>query len=303
MRLIGHLESEQQARTFGDFLYVQGVENMVEPDEGHGWALWIHGEEDLERANRLLTEFRADPDHPRFRAQGSAARELRAQAVKEQLEYAKKMKKARQLFNPLYNYGFGPVTLMLILASLAVFLFSKFGNDLDSVAKLFFSDYRQGMPEIMQGQVWRLVTPIFIHFNALHILFNMIWLRDLGSGIEAREGSLRFLLKVLVISVISNVAQYMVGGFVTSDAMRFLFGSGYFGGMSGVVYGLLGYVWIKGKFDPQTGYILHPSTVMMMLIWFFVCFTGVLGHIANTVHAAGLVVGMAWGWLSSLNRR
>ena len=56
MRLIGHLENEPQARTFGDFLYVQGVENQVEPDEGHGWAVWIHAEEELERANRLLPD-------------------------------------------------------------------------------------------------------------------------------------------------------------------------------------------------------------------------------------------------------
>jgi GlpG protein len=304
MRIIGHLEDEQQAHTFGDFLYVQGVENLVEADEGHGWAIWIHAEEELDRANRLLGEFRADPNHPRFRAQGSAAKDLREQAAREQLEYAKKIKQGRQLFSPLYGYGFGPVTLLLIVVSAAVFLISKFGYDTDIIARLFFSyDYVRGMPEIMHGEVWRLVTPIFIHFGPLHILFNMLWLRDLGSAIEGREGSGRFLLKILVIAVVSNTAQYLAGGYATSDAMRFLVGFGRFGGMSGVVYGLLGYVWIRGKCDPFSGYFLHPSTVVMMLIWFFACFTGALGDIANTVHAGGLLTGMAWGWLASLKRR
>ena len=73
--------------------------------------------------------------------------------------------------------------------------------------------------------------------------------------------------------------------------------------MSGVVYGLVGYVWIRGKFDAGSGLYLHSSTVTMMLIWFFVCLVGIMGPIANAAHAAGLVSGMAWGFLSSLRRR
>jgi GlpG protein len=73
--------------------------------------------------------------------------------------------------------------------------------------------------------------------------------------------------------------------------------------MSGVIYGLLGYVWLRGKFDPASGLFLHPSTVTMMIIWFFACFTRWLGPIGNWAHAAGLVMGMAWGYLSSLRHR
>jgi GlpG protein len=302
MRIIGHLESEPQARIFGDFLYAQGVENQVEADEGHGWAVWIIAEEDLDRANRLLGEFRADPAQPRFKAQAAVAADMRAQAAKAQAEYAKRMKKPRQIFSPLYDYGFGPATLLLILACVAVAVISGFATNHDAIGKLFFSDYPRHMPEIRSGEVWRLITPIFIHFNFLHILFNMMWLRDLGSLIERREGSLRFLLKVLVIGILSNLAQYLSGGLANSDSLRFLAGYGYFGGMSGVVYGLFGYVWISGKCNPQTGYILHPYIVTTMLVWFFLCFTGIVGDIANSAHAGGLIVGMAWGWLSSLRR-
>jgi GlpG protein len=130
----------------------------------------------------------------------------------------------------------------------------------------------------------------------------MLWLRDLGSLIERREGSLRFLLKVLLIAILSNLAQYISGGLARTDNLHFLAGSVYFGGMSGVVYGLFGYVWIHGKFDPQSGYELHPYIVITMMVWFFLCFTGMVGDIANAAHAGGLVVGMALGWLSSLRR-
>jgi len=290
MRQIGHLEDEFTARTFGDFLYVQGVENQIEAEAGHGWAVWIRAEEDLERATRLLGEFRADPKNPRFRAQAKGAAELRAQAEKEELAYAKKIKSGQQLFSSWYANGFGPLSVGLIAGSAVVFFLSRGGENIEPIFKLFFSEFRAGMPEILHGQLWRLVTPIFIHFGFMHIFFNMLWLRDLGGAIEWKEGSARFALLVLAIAVLSNTGQYLVGG-------------PNFGGMSGVVYGLLGYIWMKGKFDPASGYFLHPSTVMMMAIWYFLCLTGLLGSIANTVHTVGLGVGCAWGWLSSLKRK
>jgi GlpG protein len=147
------------------------------------------------------------------------------------------------------------------------------------------------LPEIRHGEVWRLITPIFIHFHILHILFNMLWLRDLGSMIEGRQSSTYLLALVLVIAAGSNLAQFYFGHAPN------------FGGMSGVVYGLLGYVWIRGKFDPASGLFLHPSTVTMMLIWLVACFTGILGPIANYAHLVGLMMGAAWGYLASLRYR
>jgi GlpG protein len=90
----------------------------------------------------------------------------------------------------------------------------------------------------------------------------------------------------------SNLAQFYVGH-----------NNPVFGGMSGVIYGLLGYVWLRGKFDPGSGLYLHSSTVTMMIVWFFFCYTGFVGRIANTAHAVGLGMGLAWGYLSSLRHR
>ncbi|HWI58437.1 MAG TPA: rhomboid family intramembrane serine protease [Bacillota bacterium] len=73
--------------------------------------------------------------------------------------------------------------------------------------------------------------------------------------------------------------------------------------MSGVVYGLLGYIWMRSKFDAGSGLFLHSSTVTMMLIWLVACYTGLLGPIANTAHTVGLLLGMGWGYLSSLRSR
>ena len=56
---------------------------------------------------------------------------------------------------------------------------------------------------------------------------------------------------------------------------------------------------MKGKFDPASKLALHRTTVMMMIGWYFLCLSGLVGHIANMAHTVGLVVGIAWGYLTS----
>ncbi len=294
--MIGHLAEEQAARTFADYLYVQKIESRVEFDKADGWAIWINDEDKIEEAAKLLTEFRSNPSDRKYRERAKGASDLRAEAEEQDAAYRKKLRDRRHLFRPLTAYGFGPLTFALIVISVLVSLLSRFGSDLQPIMGLFIADlssynpFGTPLPEIMHGQVWRLITPIFIHFGILHIFFNMWWLRDLGSMIEARQSTWMLAILVLVIAACSNVAQFWFAGPV-------------FGGMSGVVYGLLGYIWIRGKFDPGSGLFLHPTTVTMMIIWFFACFVGIIPHVANAAHAAGLVMGMGWGYLASLRHR
>jgi GlpG protein len=300
MRQIGHLEDEASARTFGDFLYVQGVENEIEAEPSHGWAVWIHAEEDLERATQLLGEFRADPTQPQFHEKAAAAKQLRTQKEKEHAEFVRKSASGRQIVQTLHTNDFGVVPLILIVISAGVYLLMQLKQTSDSVnqwlyitrwmAEENYIKWIPGLPEIRHGQIWRLFTPMFLHFSFMHILFNMLWLRELGRMIEVRQGSLRLILLVLLTAAASNFGQYLQGGPM-------------FGGMSGVVFGLFGYIWMKAKFTPWSGYVLHPNTVVMQLVWLVVCFTGLIGPVANTCHVVGLVVGVAWGWLSTLKRK
>jgi GlpG protein len=135
------------------------------------------------------------------------------------------------------------------------------------------------LDEIGRGQVWRLITPIFLHFGAIHLVFNMIWLIDLGGMIERHRGTWFLLVLVLVAAILPNLAQYFWSG-------------PFFGGMSGVVYGLFGYVWIKGKYQPHLGMGVRQETVYIMLGWLVLCMTGMIGAIANAAHLVGLVVGV-----------
>ena len=299
MRVIGYLADETAARTFGDYLYVQGIENQLELHKPEGWAGWVKDEDKIEPATSLLGVFRHNPADPKYRAHAKGAAALHEKEEKGEAAWRKRLRDRRQLFRPLTAYGFGPLTFVLILISVVVAIYSRLGEANDPIMRLFITDFNvegnlikwnPALPEIRHGELWRLLTPAFIHFGMLHILFNMLWLKDLGSMIEGRQNSWRLALLVLVIGACSNLAQFYYGG---PD----------FGGMSGVVYGLLGYIWMRGKFDPGSGLYVHSYTVAMMIIWFFACFTPLVPHVANATHAVGLALGMAWGYLSSLRYR
>lgn len=178
-----------------------------------------------------------------------------------------------------------PVTLMLIVLSLIVAFASSVGRNQEALYPFYMS-----LPHILQGEVWRLITPIFIHYGELHLLFNMLWLFELGSAIELRQKSPRLGLLVGVIGILSNIGQYLWSGFG-------------FGGMSGVVYGLLGYFWVQSKLNPGFGLVLNKFVVYMMMIWFVLCWTGLLGAIANMAHTIGLLAGLLLGWIYSLNKK
>lgn len=135
--------------------------------------------------------------------------------------------------------------------------------------------------EIMHGQVWRLITPIFIHLNILHILFNMLWFKDLGYIIEYKFGRKDLLTLIGISGVLSNLLQYCISG-------------PQFGGMSGVLYAMLGYVWVYKKIHNDFDYSLPARDITLMVGWLLVCLTGFLGPIANGAHAGGLFIGMLY---------
>jgi len=76
-----------------------------------------------------------------------------------------------------------------------------------------------------------------------------------------------------------------------------------FGGMSGVLYGLFGYAWMKSRFEPGLGLWVDQGTVVILIAWFFLCMTGLVGPIANAAHAGGLVSGLVIGVAPTLWRR
>jgi GlpG protein len=309
MRQLATLPNADEARLFADHLLTLKIETRID-QEPNGWAIWICDEDRLAQARKELDEFTRNPADPRYRHAARAAEVLREQDRREEEEAARQhVNLAEHWDRPLWLQR--PLTFTLITTSVLVAIFSSLGDTSEaSVQSLLIASFRRegawilwdGLAQIEQGQVWRLVTPIFIHFGFLHLLFNMVMLFDLGGAIEARRGSLRLLVLVLVLAILSNVAQYYYGH-ITLDGWRpRLERSPLFGGMSGVLYGLFGYIWMKSRFEPDLGLMMHPQTVAFLLAWFFLCMTGLVGPIANVAHAAGLVGGILIGYAPTLWR-
>jgi GlpG protein len=288
MRLIGHLRNEDAARTFSRFLVSRDIRNQVEADTD-GWAVWIHSEDQIEAGQRALEAYVRNPNDRVYMEASAAAEAIEKRERRDAAKAAKRIRNSDQIWT---RSGLAPFTLTLIgisvIVTLAIGLDPHFPDfHWLAISELHFF-YTRNLPEVRDGQVWRLITPIFVHFGPLHLLFNMLWLRDLGTMIEVRQGARKLSLLVAIIGIASNLGQYWLPPDLGGVGPNF-------GGMSGVLYGLFGYIWMRGKCDPGSGLGLHPTTVLMMIAWFFLCLFGLLGDVANGTHAVGLILGMAWG--------
>lgn len=186
-----------------------------------------------------------------------------------------------------------PVTLSLVFLSVCGFLLIYLNTPTQWLAQLTFTSFSVVPQNQIQfhpsaGEYWRLITPAFIHFGWMHIVFNGLWLWDLGGKVEKLVGSVNMLLLFLVIALISNTTQFEFEG------------PSLFGGMSGVVYGLLGFSWVGSAVQPEWKIQPTPAIMIFMVGWLVACIFGVVsalgfGEIANAAHVGGLLSGAALG--------
>ncbi len=190
-----------------------------------------------------------------------------------------------------------PVTAALLLLSFAGFFLVYFNMPLRWVSGLTYLPFSVGRAgpsfAAMNGEYWRLITPVFLHFSWLHIVFNALWTWEFGHRIESALGSRWLLLVFFVVAVISNTSQFVAGG------------PSIFGGMSGVVYGLLGFSWVGPQLQPRWQFAPPPGLMVLMIGWLLVCLFGVIevlgfGAIANAAHVGGLVAGAGLGAAAGL---
>ncbi|WP_226668251.1 rhomboid family intramembrane serine protease [Microbulbifer aggregans] len=145
---------------------------------------------------------------------------------------------------------------------------------------------------LAQGEYWRLWSPAMVHFSLPHALFNSLGIWIVGRSLEARAGSWLFALLVFISAPVSNLVQY----FWSPQVL--------FGGMSGVVYALVGAAFVVQRWVPGWRDV-PPSLIWVAVIWLLVCMSGVVdyfisGGIANAAHIAGFASGLILGLLFCL---
>ncbi len=182
----------------------------------------------------------------------------------------------------------GVVTLIVFAICWGVYLVSVFGAQRLLFSQLHF--YTALTTEQFFDNPLRLIGPAFFHFSILHIAFNTMWWWQLGGAIERQMGKFALIQLFLVSAIASNLGQFLVTG-------------PNFGGLSGVVYGVVGYVWWAGWLAPEKGLTLSRPIIGFLLFWILLGFADLLPvNMANTAHLVGLMVGCLLAWLTFANK-
>ena len=325
MRLLGEIDSSDHATRLVAWLMTKGIKVKVEPvsGDGEGYEVWVRDEDLLEEAKTEFGDFLTNPEAGKY---DQAIKEADAIAREEALKRKQMQKNIMKVQGGQVEKR-SPLTVLLIALCGIVFLMTDLGESHNSVVyqALQFVSIAPPIPDdllaadrddlglrlasITKGEFWRLVTPAFIHHDVFHILFNMMWLYQFGRMIENRYGALSLGMLVLSAAIISNLFQctvpYGLGGSIPGITEGGYLLSG-LGGMSGVVYGLFGFIWIRSKVDSFSGMFITQGTITILLVWLFFCMTPFsgqfVGNVANWAHGIGLLVGMAAGYWPALRK-
>lgn len=185
-----------------------------------------------------------------------------------------------------------PVSTLLILLSALGALLVALDSDRAFVRLFSFQDatdyaFLPLSDSLKSGEIWRIITPAFLHFGFLHVLFNSLWIWDLGRRLELLLGKKNYVLFFIITAAVSNIAQYRWA----ADTL--------FGGMSGVVYALVGFIIVSQRLSPNKLTAVPASVLGFMLFWLALCMSGVVdyfigGGVANAAHVGGLLAGAAY---------
>lgn len=173
----------------------------------------------------------------------------------------------------------GGVAILAIMATLADW------QGIDAVSRLAMG------PRWWIDQPWALLTSALPHLGFFHLAFNIYWLWVFGTLIESELGGLKTAGLMGLLAAGSAAAEH-----------AFLHGGV---GLSGVGYGLFGFLWVVHRRDRRFYDAIDPQTTGIFVIWFFLCIvltaTEVL-RVANVAHAAGALLGGLMGY-AALGRR
>ncbi len=319
MRRIGSLNDGSHATHFCDYLVTLSIDAIAEQDGDQGWDIWVRDEAHLEKARSELADFQKQPDDTRYQV-SDVANKIRLKKVEEHQRRRKNVQNYSQKMTSRGGGAMGsfgarqqniPVTIGIIVISVICSFSTHFSSPRPSndpgrfslEQKTFFSlsfvdlrDYvkseEDSFASIRKGQIWRAVTPMFLHGSALHLAFNMLWVYMLGAAVERMHGSLFFGLLMVLTHVGGMALQVTLPGAESLPAvLHRLAGSPFAVGASGAVYGVFGYLWIRPIIDPRYPLRIGQQNIVLMLVWLVAC-VFVINGVANGGHIGGLLSGM-----------
>ncbi|MCG9633556.1 rhomboid family intramembrane serine protease GlpG [Vibrio sp. Isolate30] len=269
------LNNARVAQAFIDYMASRHISIQMSPEGEGRVALWLIDAQHQVETEAELNRFLSEPTHKRYQAASWDVAETR----KNQFHYH------TPSFLSMLKSKAGPVTLSIMLLCVVIFILQQLGFNQQIFQMLHFPAL-----DGQQWQLWRWLSHAVLHFSVMHIAFNILWWWQLGGDIEKKLGGLKLLQIFAISSALSGAGQYWVEG-------------ANFGGLSGVVYALVGYLWVVSTKAPQMGLTIPRQIVGFMLIWLVLGYMQPFMAIANTAHLAGLIAGVGIGWVDSMKAK
>ncbi len=361
---------------FSAYLKKEGIANECEeiPSPMGGppsqYRIWIHDEDQVEKASQLYQEYQKNPHDPRFVLTKKSV-ETEEEHPHERAPTTAVVVKKNRLLSPA---PYGPLSILMLILVIGIYFWSKSQPHdfaphhipgvidapiLAPLEKALIYDYpayfqlrdelykiytpqeiekkeppskeallliqkMQKTPlwiglydrvthyllkqaptifypsplfeKISSGEIWRTFTPALLHYNFLHIFFNVLWFIMLGNQIEFRIKAWKYLILLVLVGIFSNTAQYLMSG-------------PFFMGLSGIVCGQAAFIWARQTVAPWEGYLLQRATLVFLALFvvgmfflqlgfFVVQITGKMNPtfgIANTAHLSGALMGYLLG--------
>lgn len=141
-------------------------------------------------------------------------------------------------------------------------------------------------PLIQSGELWRLITPIFLHGSLMHIGFNMYALFALGPSLEQEYGHKNFLILYFIGGIAGNVLSFIMSPNPSLGASTAIFG---------LIAAQLIFVYINRAFFGQKARSMLINILAIILINLTL---GLTPGIDNWGHLGGLVGGLAFAWFA-----
>ncbi|PHM35660.1 rhomboid family intramembrane serine protease GlpG [Xenorhabdus innexi] len=269
------IHNPRLAQAFIDYMATQGIHLTIrQSSEPFVVELWLEDEKQLTAVRQELDQFSRDPLNERYQAAS-----WQTGKANTPLKYHNNLN-----WNTLKNQS-GPLTIAITALCILVYFWMQLAGVNEVMSWLAWPNKEQYL------ELWRWLTPALLHFSLLHILFNLVLWWYFGSQVERNINTGKLVEITIVSAVFSGWAQS-------------LFSGSHFGGLSGVVYALISYVWLTGEMSPQKGLSAPRGLIAISVIWLFVGYLNMFSlSIANAAHFSGLIIGLLMALWDNLRKQ
>ena len=246
------------------------IENYVHTE--HMDSINIKNIKDIKKYDFVLEEFPTITNKTNFKEKGAELFfKITGEISKKSEEESIKAEEVFKIKKPIVTYT---LIALNVIVFLFMYLFGAGSTDVLTLLK-FGANYA---PLVKIGEVWRLMTSVFVHIGLIHLLCNMYSLYIIGPQLESFFGKIKFLFIYIISGIIGNLFSVLLTDGISAGA-------------SGAMFGLFGALLYFGyHYRIYLGTVIKSQVIPLIILNLMIGFMG--SGIDNYAHIGGLVGGI-----------